>query len=288
MNSKSTPYIVMLLVMIFSVFCLPGITFAADEVPPQDTVTLSTTYPKIEALANAPFQFSITLTYKGTTNRIFDLKVTSPQGWKSTLTPLYETNKIISSITMEASETGRSQSLQLTVGASTYMPEPGEYIVILEASSGDLVAKIDLTAKVTERYSLYAEPVEGRYSLNAKSGKDNIFSFVVTNEGTAPIENITFTSDKTQGWEITFNIPSISSLEAGATATVDMNIKPAAKTVSGDYMVNVWVNGKQASADKMAIRVTVETSSIWGAVGVVIILIVVVGLIFTFIRFGRR
>jgi uncharacterized membrane protein len=46
--------------------------------------------------------------------------------------------------------------------------------------------------------------------------------------------------------------------------------------------------GKQASADKMVMRVTVETPTIWGWVGVIIIIIVVAGLIGIFMRFGRR
>lgn len=292
MKTISTAF-VLLLVAVISMFCLSAAAFAADEpattpTPVEDTITLSTTYPTIEALANNSFQFNITLTYTGSTDRTFDLKVTPPQGWTMQLTPLYETTKLISSITMEASDTPKSQSVQLTVGSFASQPEPGDYNVTLEAVSGDLVGKIDLTARVTARYRLYAEPVDNLYSLTAKSGKDNIFSIEVANGGSAPVENITFTADKTQGWEITFLTESISTLEAGAAKTVDMNIRPASKTVSGDYMVNVWVNGKQASAEKISIRVTVETSSVWGTVGVVIILLVVVGLVFTFVRFGRR
>jgi len=108
------------------------------------------------------------------------------------------------------------------------------------------------------------------------------------NTGTAPVENITFSSDKMQGWDVTYKPEKIDSLSSLETKTVDINIKPAAKTISGDYMLNVWIAGKQASADKMAIRVTVETPTIWGWVGVIIIIIVVVGLVGIFMRFGRR
>ena len=66
-----------------------------------------------------------------------------------------------------------------------------------------------------------------------------------------------------------------------------MDIKPPPKTVAGDYMITLHVSGKQATADKMDVRVTVETPSIWGWVGVIIIVIVVVGLIVVFMRFGR-
>ena len=189
---------------------------------------------------------------------------------------------------MEASEYGKSQSVQITAGSFSYSPEPGDYTITFTVASGDLNAKTNLTARVIARYSLTAEPASGLYSLKTKSGQDNIFSIEVTNDGTSPIENITFTADKTQGWEITFLTEKIDVLESGASNTVDVNIKPASKTVSGDYMVNIWVNGKQASTGKISMRVTVETSSIWGWVGIIIILIVVVGLVFVFMRFGRR
>ena len=53
-------------------------------------------------------------------------------------------------------------------------------------------------------------------------------------------------------------------------------------------MVYVRASGKQAVADEMGIRVTVETPTIWGWVGVAIILIVVIGVIVIFMRFSRR
>jgi len=277
-----------LLVMAVSLFCIPGAALAADITPAGDAITLSTTYPKIEATAQSPFQFSVEMSYKGAADRVFDLKATPPQGWNLTITPLYETTKMISSITMEASDTFKSQSLQITTGNFYSPPEPGEYVITLEATSGDLTGKIDLTAKVTARYGITAAPADSIYSMTAKSGKDNIYSITVANDGSAPVENIGFTADKTQGWEITFTTTEIAALEPGASKTVDVNIKPAAKTVSGDYMVNIWVSGKQATADKIAVRVTVETSSIWGWVGVIIIVLVVMGLVTVFVRFGRR
>lgn len=294
MKTLKVVSIALLLVIALTLF--PGIAVAQDEptptptaTPGPDTITLSTAYPTIEAQANNMFQFNVELKYTGATNRVFDLAVTPPQGWSTQITPLYETTKVISSITMEASETGRSQSIQVSTGSFYTRPEPGDYTITVKATSGELTGAIDLTARVTARYSLYAEPAEGRYSLAAKSGKDNYFSIEVENDGTAPIENVTFTSDKTQGWEITFGTDKIDILEPGAKQSVDVNIKPAAKTVSGDYEVRIWVNGKQASfTDIIKMRVTVETASVWGWVGIVIILLVVAGLVLIFIRFGRR
>ena len=45
------------------------------------------------------------------------------------------------------------------------------------------------------------------------------------------------------------------------------------------------VTAASATAD---IRVTIETSLLWGAVGVALIVLVLIGLWWTFRRFGRR
>ena len=77
-------------------------------------------------------------------------------------------------------------------------------------------------------------------------------------------------------------------MEAIDEQSIDVNIKPPPKAVAGDYMISLRASGKQTSAGEISIRVTVETPTIWGWVGVVIILIVVIGLVVIFMRFSRR
>jgi uncharacterized membrane protein len=260
-----------------------------QQTTPADTLTMSTQYPKIDGLATDTFQFNVEMDYKGATSRVFDLKASAPTNWNVTITPLYDTSKKISSISMESSTVGTTQNLQITTSFTNWpLPDPGEYTIKLEASSDNIAANIDLVARVTARYSLSADTSDKLYSIKVKSNRDNLFSIVVMNTGTAPVEDINFSSDKIQGWDVTYKPEKIDSLISLETKTIDINIRPAAKTVSGDYMLNIWIMGKQASADKMVMRVTVETPTIWGWVGVIIIIIVVAGLIGIFMRFGRR
>ncbi|MGD0795690.1 MAG: hypothetical protein ABR958_08955 [Dehalococcoidales bacterium] len=58
--------------------------------------------------------------------------------------------------------------------------------------------------------------------------------------------------------------------------------------MAGDYMISLQVSGKEASATNMDVRVLVKTPTIWGWVGVFIIVIVVAGLFVIIMRFGRR
>jgi uncharacterized membrane protein len=256
--------------------------------PPPDTIIATTEFPKIEAIATGSFQFNVVLQYRGQTERIFDLNLNLPAGWDGYVSPQYDSIKI-SSIQIEPAYTSTTKNIKVTATPPSWPPvDPGEYIINFKAVSGDVVGEIDLISKITAKYLLNAAPANQTYNTKAKAGRDNIFSIVVTNVGTAPIDGITFSSDKPDGWEITYQPEKIDALQIVDPKTIDVNIKPPPKTVAGDYMITLRVSGKQASATSMDIRVTVETPTIWGWVGVGIIVVVVIGLVVIFMRFGRR
>lgn len=256
--------------------------------PMPETITMTTEFPKLEAIATESFVFNVDMTYMGNIERVFDLNATAPSGWDVYINPQYD-SKRISSITIEPSYAGTKKTVKITATGPTYpMAEPGEYSIFLKVSSDEVAGEIELIAKVTARYSIGAVPSNERYNTNASAGKDNIFSIDVANIGTAVIENVTFTSDKPDGWEITFQPVKIDRLEIFDPKTIDVNITPPPKTVAGDYMITLGVSGTQATAKDMDIRVTVKTPTIWGWIGVGIIVVVVVGLAFIFMRFGRR
>lgn len=260
-----------------------------EEPPVPDTITISTEFPAYEAVATGTFEYQVKLVYKGQTDRVFDLNTTIPAGWSSYITPQYE-SKRIPSIVIEASQyMGTTKNIKVAVTPPTWpLAEPGDYTITVEAISEDVVATFDLTAVITAKYVLSAIPVNEVYNTKAKSGKDNVYSLEVTNYGTDSMNDITFSSTKPTGWEITFKPDKIELLEIIEPTTVDVNIKPPPKTVAGDYMITLRVNGEQANADKISVRVTVETPTIWGWVGVAIIIIVIIGLIVIFMRLGRR
>jgi uncharacterized membrane protein len=302
--------VMVLLLMAVIPFTLPGIAMAQDEsassenvttttgAPPPETTTtttppptinMTTDYPKVEAIATGTFTFNIVLNYTGDAQRVFDLKTTGPASWDISITPQYDTQRI-SSISMDASSYApTSKTVKMTVTPQSYpFPDPGDYPITLQAVSGDLSGRIDLTARITAKYMLNVVPYSQVYNTTAQAGRDNTYSLVITNVGTAGIDNITFSSEKPDGWEITFKPTKIDLLNTLDQNTVDVDIKPPPKTVAGDYMITLHVSGTQATADKLDVRVTVQTPTIWGWVGVIIIVIVVAGLIVVFMRFGRR
>jgi uncharacterized membrane protein len=270
---------------------LPGMSLAQDEEEPAivEKVVITPTYPTVESIAGGDFEFQVELSYIGVEPRVFDLRVTAPQGWDVYMTPRYEKEKKISSVTLKTGY-GTAETMRVVATAPFWpLPEPGDYKITIEAISETASGRTELTARITAVYVLRTEPATQRYDTKAKAGKDNIFSIKVNNLSSDTVENIKFTANSPQGWSVDFEPDKIEILEAiTGEQTVNVNIRPPEKAVAGDYMISLRASGKQTSADEMDIRVTVETPTVWGWIGVAIILIVVIGLIVIFMRFSRR
>ncbi len=277
---------------------LPGIALAQDEEEPAvvEKITLTPTYPTVESIAGGDFEFLMDLSYVGVEPSVFDLRVTAPKGWDVYMTPRYEKEKKISSVNLKPGY-GAAETIRVVAGAPFWpLPEPGDYKITVEAVSETISGSTELTARVTAIYKMALASTSGLYDTKVKAGKDNYFAMIITTDprvdsrglSTAAIDNIDFSSNKPEGWNIKFTPEKIDVLSPLDSQTVDVNISPPAKAVAGDYYIYVRASGEQASTDEVKIRVTVETPTIWGWVGVVIILIVVVGLITIFMRFSRR
>jgi len=265
---------------------------AQEEEAPPETMTMTATHTKLEGVAGTGFEFEVDLKYVGGTEaRTFDLTVSGPKDWTTFITPTYPKDKQILDIRIEPAlpyQTAPVTKIDISVSPPYWLlPEPGEYHITVGATSGEVSGTIDLTAVVTSTYIMALAPAEERYNTTATAGRDNYFSINVQNNGSASIDDIVFSSNKPGGWTIEFSPKEIGSVAAQDSQTVEVNIKPPAKTIAGDYQISLTAKGKQIS-DDMDIRVSVETPTIWGWVGVAIIVVVIAGLIYIFMRFSRR
>jgi len=261
------------------------------NINPEPFVSVKATYPAMEGIAGANFSFEVEFNYNaklGGEARSFELVLTTPQGWSAYITPQYQKENKIREITLQPGFAAGTKLLVTVTSPFWPLPEPGDYKITLEAISGEIRGSTELTAVVTARYTMTLAPSGELYNTTAKAGKDNYFSIDVQNLGTAPIDNIKFSTVKPKGWTIEFTPDKIESLPAIDYQTVDINIKPPPETISGDYEITIRASGEQISQEELKIRVTVETPTIWGWVGVGIIVLVVAGLAYIFMRFSRR
>ena len=266
----------------------PGAVFAQEEGDIEEELKISIVYPRVEAIAGGEFVFEVEFMYTGMEPRSFELRTTSPTGWETYMTPPFEKEKKISAIRLSPGYTYSDKTRVVVKALFWPLPEPGEYPITFEASSGDLIATTELIAVITAKHNLVMVPTIERYNTEAKAGKDNYFSIEIGNLGTANIDNIKFSPTKPEGWIIEFSPEEIELLEAISDQTIDMNIKPPSDAIAGDYEITLRASGTQTATDEMKIRVTVKSPTIWGWVGVGIIVLVIAGLIVIFMRFSRR
>jgi len=257
----------------------------------QPSVEIKATYPAVEGIAGASFSFEVEFNYKGEMGgdaRSFELALTTPERWDAYITPQYQKENKIREITLQPGFAAGTKLLVTVTSPFWPLPEPGEYNITLEAISGEIQGATELTAVITAKYIMSVTPSGELYNTTAKAGRDNYFSIDVSNLGTAPIDNIKFSSVNPSGWSITFTPDKIESLPAIDYQTVELNIKPPTETIAGDYEITIQASGEQASRQEVKLRVTVESPTIWGWVGVGIIVLVIAGLAFVFVRFSRR
>jgi ABC-2 type transport system ATP-binding protein len=95
-------------------------------------------------------------------------------------------------------------------------------------------------------------------------------------------------ADKPPGWEITFSPDGADTLAAQETLMVDATITPPDKAISGDYMITLETKSQQVFGSNVKVRISVETRAVWGWVGIIIIVLVVVALGYFIMRFSRR
>ncbi|OIP88725.1 MAG: hypothetical protein AUK26_12990 [Syntrophaceae bacterium CG2_30_58_14] len=247
-----------------------------------DNIQINAAYPVLRGQTDSKFEFSLDVLNKSEMERTFNLAAVGPEKWEINFKPAYE-QKQISSIRVKE---GQSQTVAVEVTPAQNAAAK-EYPIIVAISSGESRAEVKLTVNLTGTYRLDAGTPNGILSLEAYAGKPVTFSLFVKNAGSAANRNVSFSSFKPENWETTFKPEKIDSLAPGEMKQVEVTIKPGPQSLVGDYSVGVMTNGEK-SDKTVEMRVTVKASSAWGWIGIGLILLVIAGLSFLFIKMGRR
>ncbi len=298
-KAKALVFATMTIIILSFALMIPGVIAAADTTTtvattPETTaiitpeLKINVVYPKLSAKAGANFEFKFDLVYTGTEEATFDIVTEAPtKDWFVVVSPTYE-DKQISAVQLTP---GKTESLKLVVAqpVNTDLQTAGDFKVKVKVSNTDLKlnSEFEFLATVTATYSVGFTPKYGVLNTKATSGKNNPFVFTLTNSGSGDLNNITFKADAPQKWIVKFEPDKIENMKAAATQDIKVTITPPDKTIAGDYMLNFSVSSPDASKSA-DLRVTVETPSIWGWVGIGVIVLVVLGVAIIFARLGRR
>ncbi len=246
------------------------------------TTALVVQYPTISGKAGSDFGFQAEIDNNSLSDQTYGLNAKAPDGWNVVFKPSYQQTQI-SSAQVKA---GSTQSLDVTVTPPAGV-KAGEYpITITVASPSDKVTT-DLKAVVTGSYTIAMTARNDIWNTTATAGQESPFYVTVSNSGSAPLQNVSLSSTPPQNWTVTFNPASISQLDPGASREVAMMIKPTASAIAGDYMLTVTSSNTQATQNQ-DVRVQVATPTLWGWVGVAVLVVVIGGLLGLFMKLGRR
>jgi uncharacterized membrane protein len=245
-------------------------------------IGLAASYPILRGASDIFYEFSVEMVNKMDTDEVFDLSSQGPQGWEVNIKPAYEA-RYISNLQLKAKE---NRKLTVEVKPPAGAP-PGDYAVTVRASSGAAYAAAALTVVLTGTYELSVTTASGVLSLEAQQGKPARVSIFIKNLGTAAQGHVGLLSFKPENWNLDFVPDRIDGLAPGDTKQVEVLITPHDKALVGDYSVEVKAIGEKASKS-IEFRVTVKASSIFGWIGIALIVLVVLGLALIFRWLGRR
>ena len=239
-------------------------------------------YPQLQGPSGATFQFRVDLTNNTPREQSYSLGAQVPAGWQVSFSPAYD-SKQIASLSLEA---GKSQGLDVKITPPEHVAA-GTYTIPVTAVSADSRVQTELQVIITGTYDLVLTTPSGRLNAQTVAGRETALTLEVQNHGSADLENISFSSREPSGWSVTFSPEEIDLLAPGEARQVTAYIKPAAKAIAGDYLVNLTASTRETSGTAQ-IRVLVKTSTLWGLVGIVIILAVIAGVGAAFRQYGRR
>jgi len=243
-------------------------------------VSLTTDFPQLKGPSTATFTFNLTLHNDTSEDLPFTGTATGPAGW--TITTQVSSESQAASAIVKA---GATSPVTVTATAPQGVAA-GVNPISVDVTSGSRTAHADLSAEVTGTYSMKLTTPDGVLSTQATAGSNTDLSLVVENDGTADVTGVTLSATAPKGWKVTFD-PATTDVAAGQTSTVIAHMVPSGDAIAGDYVVTFRAASDQANASA-DIRVTIQTGLLGGLLGIGLIVLVIAGLGFVFLRYGRR
>lgn len=244
-------------------------------------VTLVAEFPTLRGAADTTFRFNLTLTNNTPEASTFNLSAEGPEGWNVQARPTAQQQ----AATVKVEGGGSS-----TIDVEADPPEnvtADSYPVKVRAESGPKAAETTLTAEIIGNVRLTLTTPNERLNAKAVAGRTSDVALRVRNEGTTAVKAVKLSSSPPSGWKVTFSPAQVAEIKPKGSAQVTARITPTGEAVAGDYSLSLTASGEGAS-DDVELRVTVETSRLWGLLGLLVIAAAAGGLLWVFRQYGRR
>lgn len=245
-------------------------------------ITITTTTPTLSGPSTGSFPFALTL-HNDTAQDVTvsaTAAVTDHPDWQVKAEIAGQTQAASTVVTA-----GSTTSINVTATPPEAAPA-GSYSVHVEVKAGEQTIPGDFGVELTGSYSMTFQTPNDVLSAHGGAGSATTQQFIITNTGTATLENVAVTATAPTGWKVVFDQPTVN-VELDKPVTVTATITPVGEAVAGDYVISFTAKNDQTT-EAAQVRFTVETSPLWALIGIGIIALILGGLFYVFRTYGRR
>jgi len=260
---------------------LPITVTIGQELPAK--LKLTTNFPALRGTATSSFKFKVTVANDSGRDATINFSTDAPKNFQVTFTEAYGSQQL-TSIPIEA---GKSKDIEAAVALPRDTPA-GEYKLVLHAKSEAASADLDLAITIIGQARLALAGEGGRLSGEAYAGQDSQLTLVAKNDGSEAARDVEFSATAPEGWKTSFDPKELPELGAGKSQTIKVSLTPAARAIAGDYQTTIRASSAGGQSESANFRITVLTSTVWGAVGIGVIAAALLVVVFAVARFGRR
>lgn len=244
--------------------------------------TLTTNYTELKGSSDTSFKYEVEIRNNKSEAQTYSLGADADRGWQVKFTAKYD-SKQIASIPIEPN---KSAALEVEIIPPAKV-NAGEYVIPVAATSAGETLTTELKVIITGSYGMQLTTPTGRLNAETTAGREKALDIAIQNTGSSDLHGVKLSSWQPEGWEVKFDKDVVDSIAAGESAAVKAYIKPDAKAIAGDYVVEISADTPEASSSAQ-FRVMVKTSTLWGLAGVIVIILLAAGLYWIFNKYGRR
>jgi uncharacterized membrane protein len=259
---------------------LPVAVTLATDLPAK--LTLTPQLPELRGTSKSSFEFQLGIKNESGKKVIASLSAQAPQNFDATFTEQYGSQEL-NALPLDA---GQSKDVKLKIRPPNTVAA-GKYKVTAKVSAEDASVTTELVLDITGQPKIDIAGSDGRLNANASAGVETSVPIVIANSGTAAADQIELSGSAPSGWKVNFEPKIVDRIAPNENKEVRALITPPAKAIAGDYVTTVRAAARGESSSQ-TFRVAVQTSTLWGIVGVALIGIALLVLVGAVAWFGRR
>lgn len=261
---------------------LPLVVRLSETEEATSGLSLEPELPALRGTARSTFSFKINVKNEGAEDGLFNLTASVPGGFQTRFKKGYGSEEI-TGLPIAA---GATETVTMEVIPSRGVAA-GRYDAGFEVSGEGLSGTTQLSLDVTGEPQIAIVGPQERLSGEAVAGRESSFTFTLVNTGTAPATDLELSATPPSGWTVAFEPQDVAQIAPNSTGEVNVKITPSEQAIAGDYMVSVRASN-DAVSESVQFRVTVRTSTMWGAAGLGVIAVAALVLGGAVMRYGRR